>query len=64
MLDAVQNCDVSTRAIQVLFRFGKRCWTEDLEDDYFEQKIEIKPHLPPLDLQGELISIDFYLMGC
>ena len=35
----------------------------DLEDDYCEQKIEIKPHLRPLDLQGELISIEFYLMG-
>ena len=36
----------------------------DLEDDYFEQKIRIKPHLRPLGLLGKLISIDFYLMGC
>ena len=34
--------------------------TEVLEDEYFEQKIGVKPHLRPLDLQGELISIDFY----
>ena len=44
--------------------FGEHCWTEDFEVDYFEQKIGIIPHLRPLDLQGELISIEFYLMGC
>ena len=44
--------------------FAKHCWTEDFEDDYFKQKIGIIPHLRPLDLQGELISIEFYLMGC
>ena len=44
--------------------FGKYCWMEDFEDDYFEQKIGIIPHLRPLDLQGELISIEFYLIGC
>ena len=43
--------------------FGKHC-KEDFEDDYFEQKIGIIPHLRPLDLQGELISIEFYLIGC
>ena len=32
--------------------FGEHCWTEDLEDDYFEQKIRIKPDLRTLDLQG------------
>ena len=42
-----------------LISFGKHCWKEDLDDDYFEQKIGVKPHLRPLDLQGELISIGF-----
>ena len=55
----VKNCDVSTRAIQVLFRSAHLvqqtvCVTEDLEEDYFEQKIGIKPHQRPLDLQGIL----------
>ena len=41
-----------------LYSFGKHCGTGDLEDDYFEQKTKkkrIKPHLQPLDLQGEFI---------
>ena len=69
MLDTVKNCDVSTRAIQVLIksvtRFVNTVRTKDLEDDYqCDQKIGIKPHLQPLDLQGQLISVDFYLIGC
>ena len=64
MHDAVKNCDVSRRANQVLFRSVYLVRTEDLEDDYFERKIGIKPHLRPLDLKGELISIDFYFMEC
>ena len=67
MLHIVKNCDVFRRVIQVLFRSGhffQHSVLNDLEDDYFEQKIRIKPHLRPLDLLGKLISIDFYLMGC
>ena len=53
----VKNYDV------VLQEAPKHCWKEDLEHDYFEQKIGIKPNLQPMDLQGELISTDFHLMG-
>ena len=67
-LHTVKNCDVPARAIQVLFRSAhlvRHCWTEDLDDDYFEQKIGIKPHPKPQELQGELIIlICFYLIGC
>ena len=50
MPETVKNCDVSARGIQVLFRSVIRSvntvrWKEDSEDDYFEQKIGIKPHL-------------------
>ena len=63
MLDTVKNCDVSSRAIQVLFRSVTRS-VNTVEDDYNEHEIQIKPHLQPLDLQGELIGVDFHLMGC
>ena len=57
MLHTVKNWDFSTRAIKVLFRSVHLVI-------YFQQKIGIKPHIRPLDLQGELISNDFNLMGC
>ena len=50
--------------VQIGYSFGKHCWSEDSEDDYFEQKIGIKPHLQPLDLQGELLILIFCLTGC
>ena len=54
MLETVKNCDVSTRAIQVLLRSVIRSvnTVEDSEDNNFEQKIAIKPPLQSLDLQG------------
>ena len=47
--------------VQTSYSLGKHCWKEDSEHDYFEQKIGIKPHLQPLDLQGKLITLIFYL---
>jgi len=34
------------------------------DDNSLGENIVIKPHLVPLALQGKLISIDFYFIGC
>ena len=47
--------------VQMSYSFGKHCWKENSEDDYFEQKIGIKLSPQSLDLQGELIILIFYL---
>ena len=46
------------------YSFGKHCWKENSEDDYFEQKIGIKLSPQSLDLQGELIKLIFLFVGC
>ena len=64
MLETVKNYDVSTRTIQVMFRSVIR------SVNTVERKIQkmiilnrkrkkkgIKPHLQPLDLQGEFIIL-------
>ena len=66
------NCFMLSRIVMFL-KEPSRCCSDrfisfgkpkDFEDDYFEPKIGIIPHLRPQDLQGELISIEFYLMEC
>ena len=54
MLHTVKNWDVSSRAIQVLLRSVHLVWQTLLNGRLTE--IGIKPHIRPLDLQGELIS--------
>ena len=54
-------CKSHPGIVQMGYSFGKHCWKEDSEDDYFERKIEIKPHLQPLDLQGEFIMLIFFI---
>ena len=34
------------------------------DDDSLGEKIHIKSHLQALDLQGEHIIVNFYLIGC
>ena len=53
--------------VHIGYSFGKHCWTEDLEDDYFKQKTKkarIKHPLQPLDLQGEFIILITISIGC
>ena len=54
-------CKSHPGIVQMSYSFGKHCWKENSEDDYFEQKIGIKLSPQSLDLQGELIILIFYL---
>ena len=54
MVESDKNWDVSCKSRTVCL----------FDDNDFDEKKEIKPHLQPLDLQGELIILSFYLIGC
>ena len=53
MAESEKNCDVS----------GKSCTVCLFDDNDFDEKIGVKLHLQPLDLEGELIILIFYLIG-
>ena len=50
MVESDKNCDVS----------GKSCTVCLFVDNDFDEKIGVKPHLQPLNLQGELITLIFF----
>ena len=47
MVESDKSCDVSFRTVRLF------------DDDDFDEKKGIKPHLQPLDLQSELIILGF-----
>ena len=49
MVESVKNCDVSCKSEPVCL----------FDDDDFDEKRGIKPHLQPLYLQSELIILSF-----
>ena len=61
MVKSDKNYDVPCMACLFICCVVKQCRSDD---NSLGENIVIKPHLEPLDLQGELISIDFYLIGC
>ena len=64
MVNSDKNYDVSCKSrMACLFirHVVKQCRSDD---NSLGENIVIKPHLEPLDLQGEPISIDFYSIGC
>ena len=54
--------------VQIGYSFARHCWTEDLEDDYFEQKTNTqkKDKTPSTAtvFTRRVYNIDFYLIGC
>ena len=64
MVKSDNNYDVSYRsrmACLLICHVVKQCRSDD---NSLDENIVIKPHLEPLDLQGELISIDICFTGC
>ena len=64
MVKSDKDYDVSCKsrmACLFICRVVKQCRSDD---NSLGENIVIKPHLEPLDLQGELISIDFCFIVC
>ena len=64
MVKSDKNHDVSCKsrmACLFICHVVKQCRSDD---NSLAEKIVIKPHLDPLYLHGELISIDFCFIGC